>query len=114
MCGLLRRAAAAKVQCRNGSNGKQRWRGAMLTGNGTAGIRRPSSLEHRWGFGEAKYDRRGGAPGFNEWRTWLKHGGGAKRAEARSRDDGGRWQPGILRRQSMECMIGDAIHGYGF
>jgi hypothetical protein len=27
-------------------------------------------------------DRRGGAPGFDERRTWLEHGGGGKRAEA--------------------------------
>jgi hypothetical protein len=67
--GLLRRVAAAKLLCRSGSNGKQRRRGAMLTGNGPAGIRPPA--EPAWSteadeIRGSKDDGRGSAPGFDE------------------------------------------------
>lgn len=67
--GLLRRVAAAKLLCRSGSNGKQRRRGAMLTGNGPAGIR--PAAEPAWSteadeIRGSKDDGRGSAPGFDE------------------------------------------------
>ena len=113
--GLLRPVAAAKLVCRSWSNGKQRRRGAMLTAsNGPAGIRRPPSLAWSTEADEirgSKDDARGGAPGFDERRTWLEHGGEGKWAEARSRDDGGRCQPGNLRRDSTEDEWRRAIWG---
>jgi hypothetical protein len=79
--GLLRRVAAAKLLCRSGSNGKQRRRGAMLTGNGPAGIR--PAAEPAWST-EADEIR-----GSKDDGSWIRRTANLAGARRRRKTGGG-------------------------